>query len=460
MENPFIPTDSTRPSRKQTRFLAYLGREALYGGAAGGGKTDALLMAGLQFVEVPSYSALLLRRTFKHLSQSGGLIERSKDWLRGKAAWNTTDKQWKFPSGATLTFGYLDHERDLDNYQGGAWNFIGVDELTQFPENWYRYLFSRLRKAEGLSIPSRMRSASNPGNVGHEWVKRRFVSAGGKFFVSAFLADNPGLDQGDYIRSLSELDPITRAQLLAGDWDAYEGGRFKKEWFQEFYVARHPNTGDPSYFLHERGKPERLVRDPIHVARCWNFGICDPAATEDEVNDPTAIGMFAVTPDRDLIVLEVVREWLAIDRIVPRIADLCDDYAPLWVGIEDTGFQVAVVNAARRHARIPAVKGLSPEGKGKLVRATPAIIRCEAGQVFVPEQGPQFPWVEDFLAELAQFTGDEDLDAHDDQVDALAYAVQSLDRMDLGGPLVVEVEDSDWREEDVGDFGGMFGWDR
>ena len=95
------------------------------------------------------------------------------------------------------------------------------------------------------------------------------------------------------------------------------------------------------------------------------------------------------------------------------------------MGIESTGFQTAIYDALKKHSGIPAVKALFPEGKGKLVRAIPAIIRCEAGQVYLPESAP---WKEDFVAECVQFTGDEKQDAHDDQVDAFAYAVQQVDQ--------------------------------
>lgn len=416
-----------------------MGQEALFGGSAGGGKTDALLMAALQYVTVPGYSALLLRRTYKQLMKDGGLVPRSKEWLLGKARWNGTEMQWTFPSGATLSFGYYDHDDHYMNYQGGAWQYVGFDELTQFKESWYKYLFSRTRKLAGSRIPIRIRAASNPGGPGHEWCKRRFIARGSnKFFVPSRLEDNPGLDKEEYIKSLAELDPITRAQLLAGDWDAYQGGRFRREWFREFCVDT-DSAGQPRYLLQVGTKPtgEPIFDHPgIHVARCHNFVICDPASRAGESNDFTAIGVFCLTPCRRLLVLDVVREHLPLEKIVPRIAEVCRDYAPLWVGIEDVGFQIGLINEARRHEDIPAVRGLSPEGKEKLVRATPAIIRAEAGTIYVPERGPAFPWVEDFIGELVQFTGDDDQDAHDDQVDVLSYAALSLDRGG-GGPTLV-----------------------
>ena len=416
-ENSWLPH---RPTPKQARFLGLTCPEALFGGAAGGGKSDALLIGALQFADVPGYSALLLRRTYADLSLPGALMERAREWLCGTAArWSDKEKTWHFPSGATLTFGYLEHEDDKYRYQSSEFQFVGFDELTQFSETQYRYLFSRLRRLSGSRVPLRMRAASNPGGVGHAWVRQRFLTDGaaaGRAFVPAKLDDNPHLDRAEYVASLNQLDPITRAQLLAGDWNSFEGGRFRSEWFRAYARGADP-YGHAAYFL-AGGDPAG-----VPVAACWSFATVDPACTEKDTSDYTAIVVVAVTPGRDLLVLDVVRKRLAIDRIVPDIAEVCRRWRPRFVGIEATGFQTAIFDAAKRHAGIPAVKALFPEGKGKLVRATPAIIRAEAGQIFLPEAAP---WREDFVAELVMFTGDEKQDAFSDQVDALAYAVQHL----------------------------------
>lgn len=178
-------------------------------------------MAALQFVDVPNYAALIVRRTYKDLALPGAIMDRTHTWLRGTdAKWNDQDKRYTFPSGATLSFGYLETERDKYRYQGAEIQALFVDELTQFGESQYRYLLSRLRRVHGHDVPIRARSAGNPGGVGHDWVRRRFVDSAdpGRRFVPATLADNPHLDAVEYKRSLDQLDPITRKQLLEGIW--------------------------------------------------------------------------------------------------------------------------------------------------------------------------------------------------------------------------------------------------
>jgi hypothetical protein len=199
-------------------------------------------MAALQYVDVPGYSALLLRRTFPELKQSDSLIPRAEEWLRNTdAKWNDNDRQWKFPSGATLSFGYMRNDADKHRYQSAAFQFIGFDELTTFTREQYTYLLSRLRRPADVGddnplakVPLRFRGATNPGGLGHVWVKNRFIKRTDKppadyrerVFIPSGLADNPYIDKESYERGLMELDEDTREQLLNGSWEARPPGEF------------------------------------------------------------------------------------------------------------------------------------------------------------------------------------------------------------------------------------------
>jgi hypothetical protein len=244
VENRWIPITPTIP---QMEFLASLEQEVLYGGAAGGGKSVALLAAALMFVDTPGYSALLLRRTFADLVLPKSLIPLSHEWLAGTPArWNSQDHQWNFPSGATLTFGYLDTDLDKYRYQSAAFSFCGFDELSQFMESMYLYLFSRLRRLKDHNVPIRMRSASNPGGVGHEFVRKRFIAPHDdhdRLFIPARLGDNPYLDKASYESALNRLDPIQRARLLYGDWNVVDAkGVFNAENLEKMRANLRPGV--------------------------------------------------------------------------------------------------------------------------------------------------------------------------------------------------------------------------
>lgn len=296
----FIPQS---PTARQQLFLDLKdAKEVFYGGAAGGGKSSALLMAALEFIDVPGYSALLLRKTYADLSKPGALMERAQTWLKGKAHWSDKNKTWTFPSGATLTFGYIDAENDKFNYQGAEFQFVGFDELSQFTESQYRYLFSRLRRLKDSDVPIRMRAGSNPGGVGAAWVKQRFIpdlftpddaieervwrkdsvdeETGEplvRYFVPARLDDNPHLDQAEYDLSLRELDPVERAQLRRGDWQITVRGDILYMWDEQYHIITWGQF--------------KAAFGTSHIPLHWKLGIFqDWGATPDH---PCATGWFA-----------------------------------------------------------------------------------------------------------------------------------------------------------------------
>lgn len=236
-----------KPTEKQAEFLALSHLEALYGGAAGGGKSSALLMAALQYAHVPGYAALILRRQFTDLKQPGALMDRADGWLRDTDAIKREGGvRWDFPGGGSLVFGHAANLDEIkEQFSSAEFQFIGIDELTQgWSEEEYRFLLSRIRRPSGssrlASVPLRMRAATNPGGSGAGWVKRRFVDPGSpdRPFVAARLEHNPHIDADSYRAALSQLDETTRAQLERGEWVDDSSARIYK--FSERHLITEP----------------------------------------------------------------------------------------------------------------------------------------------------------------------------------------------------------------------------
>lgn len=246
--NPFIPHWPTPP---QQLFLGLHKRagvgpgvfEALYGGAAGGGKSDCLLMAAAQYVSVPGYAALAVRRTYADLALPGAIMDRALTWWRPMGVhWDAEKKTFTFPSGAKVTFGYMQHEGDHLRYKSAEFQTTVWDELTELPlESQYAFVgLSRVRRLAGSTVPLRTLGGTNPGGPGHAWVRARFVGdpeAGVEAllpgrYIPARIRDNPHLDQESYIAGLMHLHPTTREQMLNGDWRARDpGDYFRAYWF-------------------------------------------------------------------------------------------------------------------------------------------------------------------------------------------------------------------------------------
>jgi phage terminase large subunit-like protein len=294
------------PTPKQSAFMIVPNKEVLYGGAAGGAKSWGLLAAASQYLDVPGYAALILRQTYKDLALPGALMDVSHQWWRNKGPkWKAKEYTWEFPEGSTLSFGYLESEKDKYQYQGSAFHFIGFDELTQFEtETRYLYLFSRCRRPKGemeaADIPLRVRSTTNPGGIGHTWVKDRFIEHpdAKRLFIPATLDDNPHLDQAEYEDSLSYLDPVTREQLRHGDWEIDpRGGMFKRHWFK--ILEELPTTG--------------------YTVRYWDLA----ASTEDEFRDPdwTVGTKMSLLADGSVIIWDLERFRGTPRQVEKRIRD-------------------------------------------------------------------------------------------------------------------------------------------
>lgn len=395
IENPYIPH---KPFRQQAEFLLSTEEEVFYGGAAGGGKSDALLMAALQYVEAPWYSALILRRTYPELTQEGGLIDRSHEWLgETDAEWSESRKQWTFPTGATLQFGHMEYEKDKYRYQGSAYHFIGFDELTQFTETQYRFMFRSLRKDADDWLPLRMRATGNPGGPGHDWVKERFIE-GDKRFIPSTWRENPYLDRESYERALNELDWITRRQLRDGDWYTNpQGGLFQRDWFS----------------VHDEAP--RVV----DAVRFWDLAATKPTGGSDP--DYTVGLLLGKDESGDAWVLDVRRirgTPREVERLIVQTAQV--DGPDIRIRKEEEGGASGKMLTEHFRGLLAGYdfRGVRPVGD-KYARARPVSSYAEAGRIHLLRG----PWVKEFLDEVEAFPMDG---VHDDQVDALSGAFREL----------------------------------
>lgn len=439
------------PHPKQQLFLSLNQKEVLYGGAAGGGKSDSLLMAALQYVDIPGYSALILRRTWPDLNSAGAILDRTRSWLSGTdARSHDGGRWWTFPSGARLSFGYMQHENDKLKFQSAEYQFIAFDELTQFPESQYTYLFSRLRKPQlpclscgtpvkfykvgkqwkhttrygqrkcrnifpdpkmldqyrpapdGTSlwdVPLRLYSASNPGGPGHEWVYRYFIDPDSKdrnaVFLPALLKDNPSLNQEEYEESLSHLTALDRERLLNGDWTIFERGNlFQRSWFD---VIDAP-----------------LTDRAVHRCRYW-----DMAATEGG-GDYTVGTLVAFLNGQFIVEHQIRGQWgpAETEKIIRQTA--LQDGQGVMIRMEQEGGSSgkSLIDHYRRNV-LPGFNfdGDKPTGS-KVARVQPYVVAAENGNVKLVSG----EWNKRFLDEFELFPKG----AHDDQCDSFSGACTVL----------------------------------
>ena len=262
------------PTKKQRAFHASVANEILYGGAAGGGKTKALIMdAFFRCLEYPKTTAAVFRRTYAELEDTD-IKEAMASYPPEVAKYNAGRHEFLLTNGSKILFRHCEHEEDKYRYSGIEIQFLYFDELTSFEQGVYDFLKTRLRAKKSLGVVPIVRSASNPGNIGHGWVKKMFVDAGPYMsiqeqriysealhkervirtqYIPALATENPFITE-DYIFQLEQKPDALRRALLNGDWDSFEG-----QVFVEF-------TDDPKHYEDRRFTH---VIEPFEIPPDW-----------------------------------------------------------------------------------------------------------------------------------------------------------------------------------------------
>lgn len=328
-----------RITEKQDLFMKSEAFETLFGGAAGGGKSYGQLIDALVYACTYSNSKqIIFRRTFPDLERS--IIRTSLElYPREIASYNSSKHTWTFKNGSIIDFGYIDNENDVYQYMSSEYDVIRFDELTHFTEYMYVYMISRCRGANGY--PKRIKSSTNPGNVGHVWVKERFIDIGeyGKvhtvrletgetttrLFIPSFVTDNIYLMQQDpdYVKRLDALPEKERRALKEGNWDIFDG-----QYFKDFDRSIH-------------------VIEPFMIPEEW-----DRYRTIDYGLDMLACYWIAIDGHgNEFVYKELYENDLIISEAAKRILEMDDGekirttYAPpdLWNRRNDTGKSAAEI---------------------------------------------------------------------------------------------------------------------
>lgn len=419
--NPYIPVV---PFFNQILLIFSTG-STLYGGARGGGKTEASLMGALQYVEYGDWKAGIFRLTFPDLSVPGAIMDRALDWLDEnpllEAAgisphWDNSKKTFTFPSGAKVMFGHVQHEKDADKYQGSEFHHLIFDEAVQFTESKLTKIKGANRKKINDPLPLRIWYTGNPGGVSHDYFNERFVKGHGTFINSRYT-DNPYLDHVKYEQIFEEIkdsDPILYRQWKFGDWEAIpEGKLFKRRWFTErLYDVIN----------------ERVVK----WLRFW-----DLAATKEEDDtkkggpDWAVGGLFALGESGKAYLYDIIRMREDEDVVWDEIVDTAKaDGRHVQLRIEQEGAASGKMVIGRIARDLPGfdVDGQTIPRRAKLDRARSWVSFIKHGGLKIRDG---VDWLTTLLNEVTSFPTKG---IHDDQVDVISGGLNAL--FDLDGGMV------------------------
>ena len=436
--NDFIP-EYIKPTPKQAAFMMLPHREAMYGGAAGSGKSIVLSALALQYANVPGYAGIIFRRTLTEAALGGSILDVLLEWLSprlGRGGDVKFDGQYNtfyfLEYNSQLSIAYLKNEIDHERYKGTSFHNIFFDELTDFAEDQYRFLNRSLRRSihgPAATIPLRIRAATNPGGLGHVWVKKRFRIAKctdccgsdglwrghdpKKPFIQATLKDNPHIDQSSYTLALNEMGEIDRKRMKEGDWDVSTGARFKAEYF----INRWRIQG--AYFVcdaierswHRSGCEIFMT---IDVAASTKTGVANTTFRVQQERSYTVMSVWARTQDNYLIWLDQIRIQAEIPDILAKLTQVAKAHKPSKIIVDSQGIGKGV-------AQMAAFNGLPiaevPTTSDKIQNSATAQTRAKRGRIVLPEFAP---WLDILTDELFTWTGHPH--ETDDQIDALSNA--------------------------------------
>lgn len=354
-------------------------------------------MASLMFVDFPEYAGILFRRTHTDLALEGALMDRARDWLsETPARWNERDKRWEFPAGATLTFGYLDGPNDWRRYDSAEFQFIGLDEASQFRPRDINAMMGRLRRKSGSPIPLRLRLGSNPGGEAHDFLRDRFVAPGEpsklsdeRVFVPALFEDNPYLDFAEYektLESLAEADPILYRQRRFGEWIRDDGESIFKQWWWD------NNRFDPD---------DKQLKNKA-VAR---WASLDTANKTKETSAYSALVVGELQPDYTMPLRHVSRERLEFPELVEwtisEVRPLTRDKKLRGLLIEDAASGTQLIQTLMASGPVwirNLIVPVKPRGKEETWRA--ASIWAKRGMMPLPHPSESVPWLHNMEREL------------------------------------------------------------
>ena len=462
-----IPS-SNKPHPRQAEFLNLDCEEALYGGSLGSGKTEALMMWLAEGVNYPGFSGLFLRRTYAQLAGSPTTpIERAfRFFIPMGGRYHSGKKVWNFPNGAMIRFGHMQYEGDKHNYDGPEFHRIAFDQVEQFTDTQYQWMFGRLRRNVDFDLPCGVRAAANP--IGYPWVKTRFITpeaieqmkgftaydptpAGliftapnGAKFVPARIADNPTLQVGEYIERLqSKLGPVLAARLANGDWSIVEGAQIDPALFR-YYQTR----GEMVIPLTAAG--DQLAGLVVDSRRLTRFAVVDTAGTSKQKAEAkkgkepshSTCGVFDYYPQlKSLFVRHVWRELVDFEGLELGVAGVIRRFKPNTVVIEKAHFGEPLASNLKARSlganyRLvnPVIRGMKsakagPGESAKLERAVASGMfkAFRRGLLYFPDIGnvPEAAqWLPDYESELLRWTGDPADQA--DQVDITSYALDHI----------------------------------